>query len=147
MNERHPSYRHYGKRGITICPQWQDDFDQFLKDMGHRPEGMSLERKNNEGHYTPENCTWGTRCEQAGNTRRNIVVEWQGAACNLMDVARTEQVDYPCLRYRYNNGMDLVEAVALLKSQGLKFHERSTEKGSTRKNKTAATRTPRNFWK
>ena len=147
MNERHPSYRHYGQRGITICPQWQEDFDQFLKDMGHRPEGLSLERIDNEGSYSPENCKWGTRCEQAGNTRRNIVVEWRGTTCNLMDVARMENVDYMSLLYRYNKGMDLVAAVALLKSQGLAFHERSAEKGSTRKNKTSATRTPRNFWK
>ena len=46
-NVMHPSYRRYGARGITICPQWQDDFDQFLKDMGPRPEGMTIERKDN----------------------------------------------------------------------------------------------------
>lgn len=146
LNERHPSYRRYGERGITICPQWQDDFDQFLKDMGHRPKGLTIERVNNEGPYSPENCKWGTRCEQAGNTRRNIVVEWQGSTCNLMDVARAELVDYMCLLYRYNKGMDVTAAVTLLKSQGSVFYERSAEKGSTRKNKTGATRTPRNFW-
>lgn len=139
-NSRHPSYRQYGLRGITVCPQWQDDFDQFLKDMRQRPEGLSLERIDNSGPYSPENCKWGTRCEQAGNTRRNIVVEWENTQCNLIDVARREGVDYQCLLYRYYRGMSLCEAIALLREKGLQFHERSTEKGSTRKNKTEVKR-------
>jgi hypothetical protein len=136
-NPLHPSYRNHGERGITICPQWQDDFDQFLKDMGPRPEGLSIERIDNEGNYTPENCKWGTRCEQAGNTRRNLVVEWNMVQCNLIDVARMENVDYASLRYHvFHKGRPLKTAVAILRASGQAFYEISSEKGSTRKNKT-----------
>lgn len=137
FNERHPSYRSYGERGITMCPQWKDNFDQFLKDMGPRPKGLSIERINNGGNYEPGNCQWGTAMEQAGNTRRNIVVEWNGVRCNLIDVARAEQTDYQALSYRYQNkGMSIEDAVADLKARGLSYHERAAEAGSTRKNKT-----------
>jgi hypothetical protein len=143
-NSRHPSYRQYGLRGITVCPQWQDDFDQFFKDMGPRPEGLTLERENNEGHYTPGNCKWGTRCEQAGNTRRNLVVEWNTVQCNLIDVARMENVDYASLRYHvFHKGRPLQTAISILRAQGQVFYERATEKGSTRKNKTDEKRTKR----
>jgi hypothetical protein len=147
FNERHPAYRRYGERGITVCPQWKDDFDQFLKDMGPRPEGLTIERIDNNGPYAPDNCKWGTRMEQAANTRRNIVAVWKGALCNLIDVARMENVDYASLAYRFQNkGMEIEEAVAELKASNSTFHERAKEAGSTRKNKTDETRAPRNFW-
>jgi hypothetical protein len=136
-NTLHPSYRNYGARGITICPQWQDDFDQFLKDMGSRPEGLTIERIDNNASYSPENCKWGTRCEQAGNTRRNLVVEWNTVQCNLIDVARMENVDYMSLRYHVTQrGRSLKTAIAILRAQGQVFYERSAEKGCTRTNKT-----------
>lgn len=147
FNERHPSYRNYGARGITMCPQWAENFDQFLKDMGPRPEGMTIERVDNSRGYEPGNCQWGTRMEQAGNTRRNIVTPWKGVQCNLIDVARMENVDYPCLSYRYQNkGMPIEEAVAELQRLGYTYHERAQEAGSTRTNKTDEKRLPRNFW-
>jgi hypothetical protein len=139
-NSAHPSFRHHGARGITICPQWRDDFDQFLKDMGERPGDLSIERIDNNGPYSPENCKWGTDCEQAGNTRRNIVVEWKGVTCNLIDVARLENVDYASMRYHFTKGRTLETAVAILHAQGNTYHERAAEKGSTRKNKTDAKR-------
>ena len=65
------SYKNYGARGITVCPQWQDSFKTFLKDMNLRPSGNhSLERVNNDLDYTPENCRWATRQEQNSNKRR-----------------------------------------------------------------------------
>lgn len=144
-NTRHPSYRRYGERGITICPQWRDDFDQFLKDMGVRPGSLTIERIDNSGPYSPENCKWSTRCEQAGNTRKNLTVEWNGTTCNLIDVARMENVDYASLRYHvFHKSRSLETAVAILRAQGHVFYERSSEKGSTRRNKTDVTRVRKN---
>lgn len=67
-NPNRSNYKYYGGRGITVCDEWHI-FEQFLKDMGSRPIGCSLERTNNDGDYTPENCSWVTQKEQCINRR------------------------------------------------------------------------------
>ena len=64
-------YHNYGGRGIKICNRWlgKHGFENFYEDIGkYRPEGKTLERINNDGHYKPENCTWITKQEQQWNT-------------------------------------------------------------------------------
>lgn len=72
-NPKNKGYKHYGARGITICRQWRESFEVFLHDMGPRPPGYSLDRKNNSGNYEPGNCRWSTRKQQNQNTRRNVL--------------------------------------------------------------------------
>jgi hypothetical protein len=71
LDPRQKSYRNYGGRGITICVRWQGQkgFENFLEDMGDRPEGMGVERIDNEKGYCPENCKWATPAEQSRNKR------------------------------------------------------------------------------
>jgi len=61
-------YERYGGRGIKICERWQD-FANFLKDMGVRPPGKTLDRVDNSKGYEPSNCRWATRKEQIQNRR------------------------------------------------------------------------------
>jgi hypothetical protein len=64
----HPNYPSYGRRGITVVPEWQS-FERFLADMGPRPTNTTLERKDNNAGYSKANCEWATWKAQAQNRR------------------------------------------------------------------------------
>jgi hypothetical protein len=69
-NPRHKTFADYGGRGITICKRWRRSFPAFLADMGRKPSPThSIDRKNNRRNYTPGNCRWATKIEQATNRR------------------------------------------------------------------------------
>lgn len=72
LNPKCTDYKHYGARGITVCPEW-DDYLRFKADMGDRPLGRSLDRIDNSRGYCKDNCRWATRAEQMANTR---VARW-----------------------------------------------------------------------
>ena len=84
-NSNNPSFARYGGRGITVCDDWLgiDGFWHFVRDMGERPTGKSLDRINNNLGYCPENCRWATVAEQNVNRRSNsetIGVCWAGCS-------------------------------------------------------------------
>jgi hypothetical protein len=70
LNPKAKSYANYGGRGITIHQEWIDSFHAFLRDMGERPEGTTLDRIKNDGNYEPGNCRWATSSQQNRNQRR-----------------------------------------------------------------------------
>lgn len=68
-NERDKDFVNYGGRGIGVCARWRNSFENFLADMGERPQGHSIDRINNNKGYGPKNCRWATITQQNRNKR------------------------------------------------------------------------------
>ena len=98
-NPNNHSYRDYGGRGITVCERW-DKFENFLADMGERTKDLSLDRIDNDGNYTPENCRWATASQQQRNTRSNRMIKYGGREQCIADWAIELGVNYGTLHYR-----------------------------------------------
>jgi hypothetical protein len=105
------AYQHYGKRGITVDECWMK-FENFLKDMGERPAGLSLERRANDKGYSKENCCWATRREQSRNKRSTRYVTYNGELVPLIDLAERYGVKPSLVRVRLDRlGWSLEEAL------------------------------------
>jgi hypothetical protein len=83
-NQTDKDYKRYGGRGIVVCEQWRRSFQNFLCDMGPKPvQGYSVERKEVNGNYSPDNCVWASPKVQANNRRNNCKLELAGKIMSL----------------------------------------------------------------
>lgn len=98
----HKAWPNYGGRGVKVCAAWLTSFEQFWADMGPTyVRGLSLDRRDNNGDYTPENCRWVTCKTQANNTRRNLLVAGTTATLLAEDLGVKSSTMY----YRLANGV------------------------------------------
>lgn len=103
-------FSRYGGRGITVCDRWRT-FENFLADMGQPPNGLTIERKNNNGNYEPGNCRWATYKEQARNTSRNRVETVRGVTAPLSELCERFGTNYSLVSQRLNaSGWDIDRA-------------------------------------
>lgn len=109
-NPSFPGYSDYGGRGITVCSEWLD-FTNFLADMGDRPAGRTLDRRDNDGPYTPDNCRWATPAEQSNNRRTNRVVEFQGRKLTTAQWSREVGLSRNVLFTRLSYGWSVERAL------------------------------------
>ncbi|MEP9322398.1 hypothetical protein PPMP20_04545 [Paraburkholderia phymatum] len=97
-NAKSRAWADYGGRGITVCERWIDSFENFLADMGPRPQGMTLDRfPDSNGNYEPGNCRWATPAQQSANTRRNTLVEFNGVKKAISEWATEYGLTYNTL--------------------------------------------------
>jgi hypothetical protein len=104
-NLKSPAYSYYGGRGIKVCKRWNGSFKNFLRDMGRRPPGKTLDRyPDKDGDYKPSNCRWATRREQQNNTRANRLITARGQTLTATEWAARLGVDPDTLRGRIDSG-------------------------------------------
>ncbi len=115
-----PAYANYGGRGIAVCDRWLEGdgtnsgFVCFLLDMGPRIEGGMLDRINNDGPYSPNNCRWATRKEQNSNRRNCIYVNCDGETVTLKECCRRKGLSYrPIVKRIQDRGWPIDRALAV----------------------------------
>lgn len=110
-NASQRGYEWYGGRGIKVCDRWHD-FENFWRDMGPRPsDSHSIERKNSDEDYSPENCVWVAAKHQSRNTRANRVVEFDGQRKCLAEWAELTGLSAALIRDRLKYGWDAARAL------------------------------------
>lgn len=118
-NDAHSKqYQNYGARGVMVCVRWRV-FENFLADMGERPEGRTLDRyPNHAGNYEPGNCRWATPTEQANNTRANLRLEYKGQAYSAAELARIAKVPISTIWNRLKRKWSVEETVSGIRARG-----------------------------
>ena len=111
-NPDNHAYKWYGARGIKVCDRWRYSFENFLEDMGKKPsDKYTIDRIDNNGDYCPENCKWVTHKEQANNTRRNSMHEFNGVVKNISGWADEYGMNYRTLHSRLKRGWTIEKAL------------------------------------
>jgi hypothetical protein len=114
-------FKNWGARGIRVCPEWIDDYGQFLKDMGPRPgPDYSIDRIDVNGNYEPKNCRWATKSQQANNKRTSRILSAFGRQMTLSEWAKEIGVSQGTISARLDrSGMTVEQALTF------KRHHRS----------------------
>ena len=118
-NKKVKCYKNYGGRGIKMCDRWLESFEYFYEDMGPRPsDSHSIDRIDNDGDYSKENCRWTTREEQNNNTSRNIYLTYNNVTKTISQWAKELNISSSTIKYRINKGWPVETIFAPSKKNG-----------------------------
>jgi len=109
-NPHDKRWGYYGGRGITVCDRWSS-FENFYADMGDPPPGTSLDRIDNNGPYSPENCRWATSKQQQRNKRNNRIVSYNGESLPISEWCEKLSIGYQVLYFRITHGWSIERAL------------------------------------
>lgn len=112
-NKNCNAFKYYGGKGVKICNQWLNDFDSFYEwsiNNGYK-DGLTIDRINVDGDYSPNNCRWITQKEQVSNTTRNRRYEYKGELLTITELAEKYKINRNTLNYRLNIGWDINKAI------------------------------------
>ena len=107
-NKRNKNYHYYGGRGIKVCEEWDDDFMTFHDwSMAHGyAKGLQIDRwPDKNGHYEPSNCRWTTQLENKQNTRKNVLIEYNGETKCLSEWSRQFGISHHAIAARWRAGV------------------------------------------
>lgn len=122
-NPKTPGYDGYGGRGISVCPRWMGNFENFLADVGPRPTSEhSLDRIDVNGNYEPGNVRWALPTTQCRNQRANHKVSVGGSVMTLADAVDRAPVPYNTVLYRLKRGWRVEDAIRLPARKGFRPH-------------------------
>lgn len=97
-------FKNHGGRGITVCDRWKDSFANFLEDMGERPEGLELDREDNDGNYEPGNCRWSTRLVNNRNRSCSTHLTLNGITHTISEWSDITNLPYQTIYSRIRYG-------------------------------------------
>jgi hypothetical protein len=105
LNPKSKDFPRYGGRGIRVCERWRESFTNFFEDMGQRPSpSYSIDRIDNDGPYSPENCRWATRSEQSRNTSQVRLFTIRGETKTIADWAEHFGLTWDAMYSRVRRG-------------------------------------------
>jgi hypothetical protein len=116
-NKNNDNYKHYGKKGITICEDWKNSFESFViwaKNNGYNDK-LTIDRIDFNGNYCPENCRWVTMEEQANNKKNNIFITYNGKTQTIAQWSRELNIKRACLEFRYHKGWEVEDILNPIK--------------------------------
>lgn len=129
-NPNHRAYKNYGGRGIEVCQEWRNDFHAFQKwalDNGYNTK-LSIERKDTNGPYSPDNCKFATRTEQGRNKRNNLMIEYQNQIKSLPEWCEILNKSYVAIYTRIHRGMSEHDALSLPAPPYVPHNQRTAKK-------------------
>jgi len=125
FNPSFKNYHRWGGRGITICDRWIDSFENFYADLGDKPsKSHSLDRADNDGNYTPENCRWATREEQDNNRSDSRLITYKGETMTATQWGKRLDVNPRMLTERLSRGWSIEKTLG----QASERHETTATK-------------------